>query len=345
MKNYLMWGWQFIKDGIVLGSVCYGVIFLVLLLKKDRRKFRIQNLYEILIAIWLITVLLITGVIPFHIDDIDFLNSTFHVSLLPFYGGAFVPMVLNVFMFIPIGFMLPLAFSKNMNYKKIALIGGGISLVIEMIQMFTGRYAEIDDLLLNSAGALLGYGCYEAGCCIRINKKKCIQKFCVLFVILLVSLGGLWSVCDHTNEKSDGISAVMNEIEKISFIHDSKKITGDIDSYEFRRFCEQLSNCGGHIFRIEDISDSDIINGNDYFIEIEFRKPQTISFQESRGFVITTTNKILYNLNSNRMFWGNDSYQKCVDYTYVDESLEEYKGQILSEYNELKNFIVNKYWK
>ena len=41
------------------------------------------------------------------------------------------------------------------------LVGGGISLCIEIIQLpFSVRASDVDDLILNTAGGVLGYWCY-----------------------------------------------------------------------------------------------------------------------------------------------------------------------------------------
>ena len=133
------------------------------------------------------------------------------------------------------------------------LIGGGISFAIEIMQIFAGRNAEIDDLLLNSAGALLGYVLYDAGCYIKISKKKFVQKVCILCMVVLAGSGGVWLLCSHDTSEEDGIFAVKDEIEKIRFIHNGEEMAGDIDSEEFNVFSAQLSNCGGHIFKIKDI--------------------------------------------------------------------------------------------
>ena len=49
------------------------------------------------------------------------------------------------------------------NYKYLVIIaaGVGVSLAIEILQLpFFTRVTDIDDLILNSAGYLLGYGIY-----------------------------------------------------------------------------------------------------------------------------------------------------------------------------------------
>lgn len=75
----------------------------------------------------------------------------------------------NFAMFIPTGIMTPLIYKHLDGLKKTVLTGFGISLAIEIIQLpFASRASDIDDLLLNTAGVLAGYGIL---CLIRRVKK------------------------------------------------------------------------------------------------------------------------------------------------------------------------------
>ena len=70
----------------------------------------------------------------------------------------------NVIMFMPIGFCIPLLW--NVSKKKVIVIGAGISLFIESIQLFLRRGTDIDDLILNTVGVGLGLVVY-----ILVSKK------------------------------------------------------------------------------------------------------------------------------------------------------------------------------
>ena len=65
----------------------------------------------------------------------------------------------NIVMFVPIGFFIKLLY--KINDKKIVLIGFLISLSIEIIQNFTGRETDIDDLILNTLGVYIGIILYK----------------------------------------------------------------------------------------------------------------------------------------------------------------------------------------
>lgn len=77
------------------------------------------------------------------------------------HGGPWLWFVLwgNIGMFVPVGFGLPMLWRK-MKWYHAVLFGGGFSFLIELIQVFTGRVSDIDDLILNTAGALLGFFLY-----------------------------------------------------------------------------------------------------------------------------------------------------------------------------------------
>ena len=68
--------------------------------------------------------------------------------------------VANVLAFVPVGLLLGCAFGR-IKWWKVLLIGGGISLVIEVLQfVFKRGYAEFDDVFHNALGCLIGYGVY-----------------------------------------------------------------------------------------------------------------------------------------------------------------------------------------
>ncbi len=67
----------------------------------------------------------------------------------------------NVIGFMPFGFLLPLLSEKERRLLMIVLLTFELSLVVEVLQLFTGRGSfDVDDLMLNTLGGALGYGCY-----------------------------------------------------------------------------------------------------------------------------------------------------------------------------------------
>ena len=65
--------------------------------------------------------------------------------------------IFNIALFVPLGFLLPLLWEPFRSQNKILLTGFFCSFVIEFLQMFCSRVTDVDDLLTNTIGAVLGY--------------------------------------------------------------------------------------------------------------------------------------------------------------------------------------------
>ncbi|MCL2298896.1 MAG: VanZ family protein [Firmicutes bacterium] len=70
---------------------------------------------------------------------------------------ALVNLLGNVVLFMPIGFLPPLLWQKWRLFRNMILLSVAFPLFIEIEQHFIGRSSDIDDLLLNTLGILLGY--------------------------------------------------------------------------------------------------------------------------------------------------------------------------------------------
>jgi glycopeptide antibiotics resistance protein len=65
----------------------------------------------------------------------------------------------NVLVFAPFGFLLPLLVPAMRRWWRVLAAGAGISLLIELYQLAwpSVRRADVNDLLMNALGALLGF--------------------------------------------------------------------------------------------------------------------------------------------------------------------------------------------
>ena len=83
----------------------------------------------------------------------DLLKSPvfFFVTLLNFFG--------NLAIFVPIG-LFPALLFRNATWKRSAMIGLGMSSFIEITQYLIMRNTAVDDVILNTAGAMCGYLIY-----------------------------------------------------------------------------------------------------------------------------------------------------------------------------------------
>lgn len=81
------------------------------------------------------------------------------INLIPFrwITEGVRPYIENILLFIPLGFMLPCIWKKYEVLWKTALSGITFSFIIELSQLFNRRVTDIDDLLMNTLGVLIGW--------------------------------------------------------------------------------------------------------------------------------------------------------------------------------------------
>ena len=77
-------------------------------------------------------------------------------------GSFILNLIGNIMVFFPFGFLIPLWRQKNTGVVRIAGYAFLVSLGIELLQLITrvGVF-DVDDLLLNVSGAILGYEVYN----------------------------------------------------------------------------------------------------------------------------------------------------------------------------------------
>ena len=99
---------------------------------------------------------------------IDTTLADWKLNLIPFATvkafwryGTFTGMFLNIFgnilIAVPLGFLTPVLFRRLKDRKLILLLYAVAFLLVETLQYFTGRSADIDDWLLNMLGIFIGF--------------------------------------------------------------------------------------------------------------------------------------------------------------------------------------------
>lgn len=81
-----------------------------------------------------------------------------NLEMMPLADGFSFSFILNVIAFMPFGFLVPMISPTYSKWYKTVLLGFLFSLSIEISQLFTlYRATDINDLLTNTFGTLLGY--------------------------------------------------------------------------------------------------------------------------------------------------------------------------------------------
>lgn len=110
-------------------------------------------------TLYIFAVFYFTGVgTIFDLQRYGILLNAGQINLLPFSKDIdIVAYFFNILLFIPFGFLLPFIWFDTYGLKYTVLSGLSFSLLIEISQLFNNRRTDIDDLLLNTLGTLIGY--------------------------------------------------------------------------------------------------------------------------------------------------------------------------------------------
>ena len=162
------WFWLYIIsffEGIP-GNVCIGLLIffcigLVLILSYNGLRERTRMFWVLLLFVYIL--LLFCSMVIFRADSMNFERHNFQLfwsykAIMIGRNDLIVENLMNVLAFLPVGVLLELAF-RSMNWRKTVILGLFLSLVIEILQfMFKKGFSELDDVMHNTFGCILGYG-------------------------------------------------------------------------------------------------------------------------------------------------------------------------------------------
>ena len=170
------------KISFFTAELIFAVIWMLLRLSTWLRQGRIDWKREAALLLMYINLAVIIRFVFFprtlvdgHVQPLDFdpaMAYPFRMNLIPlvhlFRHGSTGDIVWNVAgniaMFIPSGIVLPVAYKKLNNFWKVVAAGALISLCIEILQLpFASRASDVDDLILNILGVVIGYAIYIGG--------------------------------------------------------------------------------------------------------------------------------------------------------------------------------------
>jgi len=127
----------------------------------------------------------------------------------------------NIFIFIPIGLLLPIIIHKTNNLLRILLVSFLFSLSFELIQYLaaTGS-ADIDDILLNTIGGICGYGIFRIYSSFFKNELY-LRTISIFTFILLLLFGGWFAFREFKLDLGFGsnINKGFNSINNNNRIH------------------------------------------------------------------------------------------------------------------------------
>ena len=189
---------QILGRDILITLIAISTIVYINSQRKNKKRTSLYNTGIILLSVVMVIIFSLTGVSPIsgfnieiRIDEISFIPFRDIIEMLK--GGLTLHTIINILgniiMFMPMGFLLPLLFSNLDSLKKTVVIGFGTSLLIEFTQLFLIRATDIDDLILNTFGTMLGY-------LVFLTFKKLLSRLTEKFSIESIGMENklmLWS--------------------------------------------------------------------------------------------------------------------------------------------------------
>lgn len=182
---------------LVLTLVIYAVYYFLLGRKKNYQVKR--HALQIVFVFYIVVILASVWSINMEAGDIRGVNLIpFQtvVSVLSTLGMTkglpmgYAHIVLNVCMFIPFGLLLPIIVKKFDSFLKVLGLSFAFTLLIEIVQLVLpmGRSFDIDDLICNTLGGVIGYCIYVLGNWAygKVTKKKLLIPLKRLLVCLSV---------------------------------------------------------------------------------------------------------------------------------------------------------------
>ncbi|MBS4537542.1 VanZ family protein [Clostridium sp. D2Q-11] len=195
---------------VIIGIPIYLVVFAIHIFKRYKKNIKIKWFRELVKFVFVIYVLMLMSVtlFPIYIGiDHDPNYYRLPINLIPFknvikeigmigtsYGGDIVfhiklilrNVVGNTILLLPLGVMSPIIWGKFTRVKMIILEGLIVSIFIELLQLIeilSGiafmRAVDIDDLILNVLGVIIGYLIYKLT--FYISNKYHIKSIMNLF--------------------------------------------------------------------------------------------------------------------------------------------------------------------
>lgn len=171
----------YLQDMWFYMAIALPVIIIYRFYRIKKSNHKAKPLHEIGVIAFLIFLigLLSQTVIPsisINNGSLEFVNGNFQAVNLEFfrvfretynaikYLDLWQPFLINfmgnIFMFMPIGFLLPILWRKFEHVLWTVGAGFLLSLSIELLQLTQLRSSDVDDLWLNTLGTLIGFVCF-----------------------------------------------------------------------------------------------------------------------------------------------------------------------------------------
>lgn len=158
---------SFVRETLLLFFVCYVAGLLML----------VATPADLWSLIWFRLIYGYSGgeITPLFSGEFNLVPSILRYCTGEMTGGSWIIFMFwgNVLLFLPLGFLLPMVWKKK-TFAKYICAGIMTTVVLELIQPIMGRSFDVDDLITNTIGFLIGYFLYIV--CNYIYGRKHYKK-------------------------------------------------------------------------------------------------------------------------------------------------------------------------
>lgn len=293
------------------------------------KKEKLNSMLKIIIyIIFFIYLLLLIKILLFkYVDIINLFKKIFSnsldgfrsINLIPFksifefvkvmftknFLRGFNNIIGNVLIFAPLGYFLPLLFKNFKKLKNTILFSFGISLLFEICQyvLYLGS-ADIDDIILNVCGSIVGFLFYKIISKITQNKKTIKYTTTIILSIIGFIVGGYLAI-DYFGimfgiEQNTNNSTINNNYD--IDLNDNKIKVNEDNIYVLYGYIEELND---NEIVINKIITKDLENGTGIAVSDKNNKILiTINLLKDTEYKI----KDIYDINGSKVNTRNGSF-------------------------------------
>lgn len=188
-----------LQDAVVVGVPVFLLCYAASCIRQKERLplLTVRQAALLFFCLYAGAVISLTGLYGFLTNPALHLANPFRsFDMTPFRGHVYRPILQNLFLLMPLGFLISSVTPKvKWNLTMIFLLGLSVSVTIELLQGFIDRQQEIDDVIVNTAGAAAGYLFWAA--CFKKELRLWQRILMIAGTVLALYLGMRYvkSVC------------------------------------------------------------------------------------------------------------------------------------------------------
>lgn len=186
IRNIYRWFFMaiFFEGKILILYIILCSIVTIMLIYKTEKQYRLMKLIILLFFyIYLYCLINITQFPIFTSDGMEECfggkNIIYSFNLIPFVHAFHITSLYNIIATVPMGFLIPMIIRNTLSIKQASILGlfTGISLECgQLAQLiiigYTLRRIDVDDLICNTIGVILGYVIFKLFCKLIFSISK-----------------------------------------------------------------------------------------------------------------------------------------------------------------------------